>query len=217
MQITCSTTIEAWEKTIRHILEFGEDFIDNENRECREILNLVINIQKPERDIDKPIQLLRSYDRWVYPSSDELAAIILNTNPLPGYEYSYGPRIFGKQGCVNQIKDFVIPILSVDKDSRKAGVSLYNKDEDSCIFNNNIPSLIYLHYKIKNEKLRCTAIIRSCDIFMGWPANIFQIFSLQEHIANKLKVSNGQLSIFCCSAHIFKEHFEHINTILKIN
>lgn len=215
MSITKETTILAWNSALKFVFQKGKDFKDNDGRICREVLNLQITIKNPQKDIDKPIQQMRGFEKWVYPSKEELTSIILNKNYSMGHDYSYGPRIFGMEGKIDQITDFVIPILKNDKDSRKAGISLYNKDVDSKIENSNIPSLIYLHFKIRNNKLRCTSIVRSCDLFIGWPANIYQIFCLQEFVAERLDIKPGALTTFCCSAHVFNEHFNSISYIAK--
>ncbi|MEM4260032.1 MAG: thymidylate synthase [Candidatus Woesearchaeota archaeon] len=209
------TTNIAWKSALSQVFQKGKDFTDTDGRVCRELLNFLIIIKNPQKDIDKPIQIMRGFEKWIYPSKEELTAIILNKNYSLGYDYSYGPRIFGNEGKVDQIADFVVPVLKNNKDSRKAGISLYNKEEDSNIKNMNIPSLIYLYFKIRNNKLRCTSIVRSCDLFVGWPANIYQVFCLQEYISEKLGIKPGSLSTFCCSAHIFKEHFEHISDIIN--
>jgi len=50
MIINGKTCVEAWKDSLKYVLEEGADFIDSDNRQCREVLNLVVNIEQPEKD-----------------------------------------------------------------------------------------------------------------------------------------------------------------------
>ncbi|MGV8141947.1 MAG: thymidylate synthase [Candidatus Woesearchaeota archaeon] len=207
------TCIESWKKALRRVIDEGEDFIDTDKRQCREILNLVIAIENPEKDYEKLIDALKKFE-WVYPTTEELSSIILNKENLAMYEFSYGPRIFNFLGKKDQVHDFIIPLLKNDPNSRRAIISLFNPQTDSDVLNKNIPSLMLIHFKIKGDKLNCTCVIRSNDIFIGWPGNIYQIYLLQKYVAEKLNVKTGMLSTISCSAHIFHEHFDNVKKVI---
>jgi len=213
MIINEKSCIDAWKKSLRYILDNGADFRDKDERQCREALNLVVNIEQPEHDYDKPIDIMKGFE-WVYPSTEELSSIIFNREDLAIYEFSYGPRIFNFLGKKDQINDYVIPLLKNDPNSRRAIISLFNPQTDSDILNKNVPSLLSIHFKIKDGKLNCTCIIRSNDFFIGWPGNAYQIYLLQKYVSEKLNIKTGMLSTISCSAHIFHEHFENINKII---
>ena len=213
MIINANTCIEAWKKSLKYIIDEGEDFTDNDNRVCRETLNLVVNIEQPELDNDKVIDLMKQFE-WIYPTIEELSAIMFNKEYHVIYEFSYGPRIFNFLGQKDQINDFIIPILKTNPNSRRAVISLFNPYTDSDIMNSNIPSLMFIHFKIKNNKLNCTFFIRSNDFFIGWPGNIYQIYLLQKYVADKLNIKTGVLTTISCSAHVFHEHFDNIKKIL---
>jgi len=213
MIITENTCIDAWKKSLKAIIEQGIDFKDSDNRECREILNMVINIDNPEKDYEYILDELQIFD-WIYPSLEELATIILNKENFAMYEYSYGPRIFNFNGVKDQVNDFIIPLLKHDPQSRRAILSLFNPQTDSDITNKNVPSLISVYYKIKDGLLNCTSIIRSNDIFIGWPGNIYQLYLLQKYVADKLGIKTGRITTISCSAHIFHEHFDNVKEIL---
>ncbi len=209
MTINEKTCLDAWKKSLKYIVEEGIDFTDTDDRQCRETLNLMVNIENPEKDYEKLIEVMKQFE-WIYPTSEELSAIIFNKEDLAIYEYSYGPRIFNFSGKKDQINDFVIPLLKSDPNSRRAVISLFNPSTDSDTLNKNVPSLMFIHFKIQNNILNCTCFIRSNDFFIGWPGNIYQIYLLQKYVADKLNVKTGSLSTMSCSAHIFHEHFEHI-------
>jgi thymidylate synthase len=138
--------VDAWKKALKYILEEGTDFTDTDNRQCREVLNLMVNIEQPEKDHDKLIDMMKQFE-WIYPTSEELSSIILNKEDLAIYEYSYGPRIFNFAGKKDQINDYVIPLLKNDPNSRRAVISLFNPSTDSDVLNKNVPSLMFIHFK----------------------------------------------------------------------
>ncbi|MFA5797382.1 MAG: thymidylate synthase [Candidatus Woesearchaeota archaeon] len=214
MELTEKTTMQAWKAALNYISTEGEDFIDHEQRVCREILNLCVVITDPTSDFEKPIDAMRSFD-LVYPSTDELAAIIFSKDSSNMFEYSYGPRMFNYLGQKDQINDFIIPLLRKDPSSRRGVVSLFNPVKDLDIHSKNIPSLMFIAFKIKKGALHITCFIRSNDFFIGWPGNIYQIAILQRFVAEKLAVSIGSLTTISSSAHLFHEHFDMIAHILK--
>lgn len=213
MEINAESSFDAWKKSLSYIMDQGKDFKDRDNRICREALNLTVTISDPGKDFEKPIDLMNTFE-FIYPSKEELSSIVLNKEESVTYEYSYGPRIFNYQNK-DQINDFIIPLLKRDPSSRRGIISLFNPATDANFLSKNVPSLLCIYFKIRDSKLDLTCIIRSNDIFIGWPGNIYQIFILQKHVAGKLGLQTGALATISCSAHIFQEHFDMINTILN--
>lgn len=215
MEIKSETTISAWKSSLKYILESGKDFTDENNRVCREILNLVIKVENPEKDITKAVEILNSFKKWVYPPLDEIAEVIMSRKLSPTYSFSYGPRLFNFNNAINQIDDFLIPLLKKNNFSRRGIVTLWHPTEDSKSYKREIPALISIDFKMRNKKLNVTAIVRSNDLFFGWPANIYQIFVLQEYVAKELNCKTGSLTTFSNSAHIFKDQFEDIQKVIS--
>ena len=216
MIITEKTCTQVWKKSLKYIMDKGEDFKDTDMRVCREVWNMIINIEEPEKDYDGPIALVKNFE-WIYPATEELATIIFNKEDSAIYEFSYGPRIFNFLGKKDQINDFIIPLLKKDPSSRRAVISLFNPATDSDISNKNIPSLMFVHFKVRNDKLNAVCFIRSNDFFIGWPGNIYQLYLLQKYVADKLGIKTGMLSTISTSAHLFLDNFENINKIVQQN
>ncbi len=207
-------TLNAWKKSLRLILEEGTDFVDQNGRTCRQLLNLVIEIKNPEKEVTAPIDLLNSFQTWSYPKLDEIANIMLSSKLSLDYAYSYGSRMFNFNKNIDQINEYVIPLLKNSPSSRRAYISLWNPDEDTA-GSKEVPGLVGLDFIIHDGKLCMTGFIRSNDIFFGWPANVYQLHVLQDYISKKLNVSVGALTVFSVSAHIFKDQFEFIEKIIN--
>jgi len=216
--IKAEHTYEVWKNALQHILNQGQEYNDHQDRICRECLNILFKIEKPSEGVRKPIDRLNKFERWIYPSIEEIKKYILSKETSMGYEYSYGERIFSysQDGQTkDQINDFVIPLLEKNQSSRRAVVTIWNPLEDSNIFKKEIPGMMMIDFKVRDDSLHTTEIIRSNDVFYGWPANIYQCFKIHELIADKLDLEAGTLSTVSTSAHIFEDQIKYIKQILQ--
>jgi len=214
MEIIAKNTEEAWKKALKYIYEKGKDFVDKDDRTCREVLNLSLKIESP-KNIKKPIEILNSFRKWVYPPLEEIENFILGKKEIPGYYYNYGARAFNFSN-INQIDGFVIPLLKKDRTSRRATIIFYSPMKDSFLFKKDIPGMIMANFNIRQDKLHVTTLIRSNDLFFGWPANIYQVYILQNYIAKKLNIKQGSITTVSISAHIFEDQFEDIEKVLNM-
>ncbi len=212
--IISGNIVDAWKCALKKVYEEGFDFVDDNGRICREIINLLIRVEDPSKDISKPIRILNDFGRWKYPSLDEIAQVMLSNKLAPDYAYSYGPRMFNFQRKIDQINDFIIPLLRENPNSRKAVVSLLDPVEDANILKSATPGLVMIDFKLREGRLNMTAIIRSNDLFFGWPANVYQLYVLQDFVRKKLDCKIGSLNILSISAHIFEDQFKYIKKVL---
>jgi thymidylate synthase (methanogen type) len=215
MDVSSQTTMEAWIATLKTILEKGENFDDSDGRVCREVLNLSVTIEHPDVAPDEPIDHIKKINKWFYPSKEELSNIIFNQFDLPLYEYTYGSRLFSHQGVLDQITNYLIPLLRQNPYSRRGTVIVIDPSHDMKIRSRNMPGLVSIHAKVDKGKLRFTAIIRSNDMFIGWPANIYQLVSLQRYVAQELQLGVGAITTYSISAHVFLDYEEEIQRIMN--
>jgi len=209
------TALEAWQAVLRGILDEGKDFKDNDGRVCREMINMEVVIEHPDVAPDEPIDKVRKINKWFYPSKEELVNIIFNQFELPLYEYTYGSRLFGFRGKVDQVNGYVIPLLKKNPTSRRATTVVMDPTIDMQMHNRNAPGLVSLHFKIVDGALSMTGIIRSNDFFIGWPANVYQASMLQKYVAEELGVRIGPLTTYSFSAHLFEEYMDDIRSVLS--
>ncbi|MBW3016984.1 thymidylate synthase [Candidatus Woesearchaeota archaeon] len=208
-------SMQAWSKALKHIFESGKDFKDQTNRVCREMLNVLVTVENPKDEVSAPIEKLNSLSDWVYPKLELISDVILRKTPSLLFKYSYGRRLFSFNGKVNQIDDYVIPLLKKNAETRRAVAAIFEPENDSVVSNQNVPGLMVIDFKIRDNKLNMVAVIRSCDLFFGWPANIYQLYVLQEYVREKVGCELGTLSTFLSSAHIFEDQFANIKKIIK--
>ena len=165
-------------------------------------------------DVKEPAKVLANSRKWVYPKPNEIESIMLESDLGNSYVYSYGSRIFAFSGVKNQIDDFLIPLLKSDSMSRRGIISIWDPLKDDSLEGVAVPGLVIIDFKIRQEKLYISAVVRSNDIFIGWPANLYQLFVLGKYVAEKLNVTIGSIDTFSTSAHIFKDNSEDIKKIV---
>ena len=125
---------------------------------------------------------------------------------------AYGDRIFGgKFSQWEQVKN----ILSTDPDSRQAVISIY-QPRDLFISSSDIPCTCVLQYFIRNGKLNAITYMRSNDIYLGLPYDIFSFTMLQEMLAVELNVELGTYTHMVGSLHIYEKNFNILDEELKL-
>lgn len=113
----------------------------------------------------------------------------------------------------NQIEK-VIEILSKDPDSRRAKINL-NTPHRKVDSTKDEPCTMFLQFMIRNGKLHCTAVMRSNDIWFGFPYDVAFFIELQKYIADRLGVAYGEYTHFVCSLHMYDKDAEKIAAIVE--
>ena len=212
VEIKGKTANEVWRKLLASIMKNGESYLDRRNRICKEALNVVATIESVE-GITKPIETLNKFNKWVYPSEEQIKNFILNKEDSSEYYYNYGERAFNFEG-INQVDEYIIPLVKKTPTSKRAIVMFYST-KDSLPLRKEVPGLVSINFEIRNNQLHSTLIIRSNDMCHGWPGNVAQAYYLTEYVANELNCKIGSITTFSISAHIFEEQFDDIKKILK--
>jgi len=207
---------DAWRKSVDLVIEKGNDFVINSNRKIRQCLNVMIVIENPNKDIKEPIAMLGRSQKWSYPSINEIEQAILQKKTVHSYEYTYGQRIFDYEETLNQLDDYIIPFLH-DKQhrmTRRLYVSLWNPIKDSMALNIvETPGIVGIWFKLDENRLNATAIIRNSDAFIGFPANLYQVHALLNYISKKTKIPSGKIVFHALSLHVHHDLFDAIREI----
>ena len=214
MEIKARTAEEAWKKMLREVMKNGVEFIDRKSRLCKETLNIITCVESPEA-VTKPIEMLSSFKKWAYPSAEELKAFMLEKSDIPGYYYHYGSRAFNYSG-IDQVNDYLIPLLKKEPTSKRGIIVFYGPEKDTLPLKKETPGMVMMNFNIRNKKLHATAVIRSNDLFFGWPGNIVQTYFLADYVSKELNVPIGTLNTISISAHIFEDQFEYIKKLLYV-
>lgn len=112
----------------------------------------------------------------------------------------------------NQIEK-VIEILEDDPLSRRAKINL-NVPNSSVKETLDEPCTMSLHFMIRKNNLDCTVIMRSNDIWFGFPYDVAFFTTLQKYIAKKLGVGYGWYTHFAVSLHMYDRDADKIAKIV---
>lgn len=125
----------------------------------------------------------------------------------------YGPRLFNKDGKIDQVKN-VIKLLKKKPNSRRAVIQLFDA-KDLVEFHKDIPCTTTLQFTIRNKKLIMMTSMRSNDVFLGLPHDIFCFTMLQELIAVTLGVELGSYYHSVGSLHLYKDNKREVELYIK--
>jgi thymidylate synthase len=106
---------------------------------------------------------------------------------------------------VNQV-DKLIDGLKNDPASRRHIISLWNIDDlwDMALY----PCVWHNQWLVKEGKLHLIVGVRSNDLALGNPFNVFQYYVLQSMIAQVTGYDLGKLTFNINDAHVYERHIE---------
>ena len=113
---------------------------------------------------------------------------------------AYGHLIQDAYGF-NQVEK-VIKLLTDDPNSRRAKINI-NVPNEKVDITKDEPCTMSLHFILRNNKLYCTAVMRSNDIWFGFPYDVAFFTELQKYIADRLGVKYGWYTHFVISLHMY--------------
>ena len=128
---------------------------------------------------------------------------------------AYGPRILSQL-------DYVIDKLKSDADTRQAVLTIWRENPPET---KDVPCTVAVNFMIRNHKLNCHVYMRSNDLWLGFPYDVFN-FSMLSHLVccklNAFVVENGGVIIepgmlyhTASSRHIYEQHFEQVEQLIK--
>lgn len=192
---------DAWRACISRIAHDGDAYTDQEGRPCKEERDVVFTV-RDAGDAKRLVERLRTGLPWLYPSSDELRSVFFSMTSVAS-GYSYAPRLFGE---TDQLDGFVIPLLERSPASRRAVIVPYDPLTDSRLDSSDVPSVLAITVRRLERGVALTVLLRSTDVFLGLPANLYQLRCLQEYIAERLGVACAELALVCANAHWLPEY-----------
>lgn len=123
---------------------------------------------------------------------------------------AYGFILMKKHGF-DQIEK-IIELLKRDPNSRRAVLNI-NEANERVIETKDEPCTIAIQFLLRNKSLDCTAIMRSNDIWFGFPYDVIFFTELQKFIAKELGVKCGHYTHFATSLHVYEKDIEKISNL----
>lgn len=117
---------------------------------------------------------------------------------------SYGARIHWKNSAQMDQWEYVKGLLLKDLHTRQAVIHI---KEPSPKQSKDVPCTLTLQFQYRHEALHCTAVMRSNDIWLGTPYDMFAFMSLQALMCMELDVPLGMYTHFAANLHLYEDDF----------
>ncbi len=117
---------------------------------------------------------------------------------------AYGPRMRRWHGRVDQL-DQVRRLLTRDPDSRQAVIQLFDPERDTRGYR-DVPCTLGYRFFLRGGWLHMHTTMRSQDLWLGFPYDIFAATLLQELLAGWLDVEVGDYHHHIDSLHLYTKH-----------
>ncbi|WP_236205826.1 thymidylate synthase [Pseudomonas tohonis] len=190
----------------------------------KEITGALLHIKRPRARLSRAEGKGKLFSclgelAWYLSGSKDLKFI---THYIPLYKKSsddrktvyggYGPRLMGA-GKNNQLKT-IIKILSEKNTSRQAVVQLFDA-KDILKPRKDIPCTCTLQFLVRKERLHMFTSMRSNDVYLGLPHDVFAFTMIQEILARSLGCEIGEYKHYVSSLHLYEKNFEEAKSYIN--
>lgn len=206
--------------TVRKLLQDGQDVT------CRGLRTKELMGHQTKIDMSRPIltipernlgyKFLVAEAAWIM-SGDNRVATIEPYSPHIKKFSDDGERYFGSYGpkIVDQLS-YIVDTLAKDNYSRQAYMNIWREQPRPT---KDIPCTIGLQWLIRDGKLHCFDTMRSSDIWLGWPYDIFNMSMISIGICVMLRtlhnidVELGDLTLTATSQHLYEINFLNVSKL----
>ncbi|MFC1598991.1 thymidylate synthase [Patescibacteria group bacterium] len=203
---------EAWLEIIKKIMKFGTIRESFHGNNCKELFNIATVITDEDPDNFKMFDYFQINENDI---KEYLPKFM--TGEKGTADYTYGERLWnfpkteGQDYKYNQVDDVIVDYLSRYPTDRAAYAVMFGVQDHTA---KSSPCMCLVQATNVDEKLELTAYFRSHDIFGGWLLNVYGLRTLQKYIADKLKWSIGNLTVYSNCAHIYDNNWQIAQDII---
>ncbi|PZG21429.1 methyltransferase [Micromonospora craterilacus] len=162
-----------------------------------------IRVINPAFAVAEALWILSGSDApWIFDYNDRLR-IYADDGVLRG---AYGPRLRRWDGQIDQL-DAVRQQLLKDRDSRRGVIQLYDPSRDHRGYR-DVPCTLGYRFFIRDGQLIMHTSMRSQDLWLGFPYDIFTTTLIHELMAGWLGVELGEYHHHVDSLHLYADNAE---------
>jgi thymidylate synthase len=198
--VRAKTPVDGWVRIVRKIMTAGMTLVDERESQTRWLDNAVIHIENPFQD--------RVSEKYPFsePVLKEKYATQLLTPDRMDFDYTYGERLnaWGTEE-IDQI-DYVIKKLKDSPNSRRAVATTWDPRKDTLV--DEVPCLNHFVFMTRDSVLDLSVMIRSNDMYGAWPANVYALGELLDHVVKETELEKGTITTHSVNAHIYKHDWE---------
>lgn len=154
---------------------------------------------------------------WILGGQSDVASIMDYSRSIREFSDN-GETFFGAYGpkIVDQLP-YILNTLSNDINSRQAVLTIWRENPRP---SKDIPCTVSLQWLIRNNQIDCVANMRSSDLWLGHPYDIFNFsaasFLILLYLREKYpSLVLGDLHLICGSKHIYEKNIEGVSSVLE--
>lgn len=211
----------VWLQTIADILTDGEE-VAPRGQPTKEILQRTIQVDMrrpvltiPQRKLSYKFMAAEAY--WILTGDNRVSTIAPYNKNISQFSDD-GETFFGAYGpkIVSQM-DYIIGKLMQDPDSRQAGLTIWRECPPQT---KDVPCTVAVFFNIRNGKLNCHVFMRSSDVWLGVPYDVFN-FSMLSHMActflnkGEARIEPGTLYLTAASSHLYARNFDEARACIS--
>jgi thymidylate synthase len=190
--------------------------VDPKGKKTLEILNhsTIVNMKEPVVTYEKRrlgYKFMAAEAYWILTGRNDVDFIGEYSKQISqfsddGYFFNgaYGPRI------VDQLT-YVVNELMRDIHTRQAVMTIWRPNPRPSV---DIPCTISVQFMVRNDKLHIFDTMRSSDIWLGWPYDVFNFTALAVYVALLYKMKTkrvldlGNLYLTAASQHLYESDMD---------
>lgn len=205
---------DVWLDNIRHVDQFGEN-VSPRQMPSKEIISYCskVSMSHPVVSIMNrklSFQFMAAEALWILEGDNRVAPLSKYAPSIVNYSDD-GHAFYGAYGPQLEPQlNYVIEKLLEDIDTRQAVATIWIRNPNK---SKDIPCTISVQWIIRNGKLFCIDTMRSSDLWLGWPYDIFNFTILTTLIGLELRARGltlelGDISLQAGSQHLYLKNLD---------
>lgn len=202
-------------------LVMSGNVISPHGRETRELLHEYVTVDMrhpvltiPQRKLSYQFMAAEAY--WILSGDNTVAGIAPFNKNISKFSDD-GEKFFGAYGpkIVDQLP-YVIEKLSEDQFSRQAGLTIWREKPPET---KDVPCTISIFFSIRDNLLHAHANMRSSDVWLGLPYDVFNFSMLGHLVCCRLNsrtdqiIEPGHITITMTSSHVYTDNIDDVYAI----
>lgn len=200
-----------------HFVHTAGQLFEPRGELTKEVLNLQMDIDIqdpvitiPERKLNYKFMLAEAI--WILTGRNDLGYLTKHCQRMKDFSDD-GLTLSGAYGVPYKEQIYyVIDKLQVDKSTRQAVMTFWNRCPTP---SKDIPCTTALQFLIRNDKLHLNVFMRSWDLWLGMPYDLFNFSMIATHVASHFaNIVPGVLTVTAGSAHIYSRDWSKIQGVI---
>lgn len=205
MTIQAATMDTLYRRALDRVLVEG-DLVSPRGQETWELRGVTLELTAPDLNLlSSPARKLNysfAVAEWLWHRMGETDAAAIGAfnsnigywaNDLGSFDGAYGPKLVGQL-------PYVVETLREDPDSRRAVLTIWRERPRTT---KDYPCTVLFHFMIRHGKLELVVYMRSNDVWLGLPYDLFNFTQIQRQVADALGVDLGPYRHVVGSLHLY--------------